>query len=98
MEEVKFQPDVWRDGTSSHKRGVQQDFDYNACADRVLARGYICAGCHFDTRCNVISRFTEMRREEQRKYNESLVHGPHTEDTQVRLVDPDDGFPFGVRE
>jgi hypothetical protein len=103
MEKAEFVPDVWRDGTSSHKRPARQEFDYNACADRVLERGYMCAGCHFDQKCHISTRFAEMRREEQQKYNESLAHGPYREKTQVRLITHDeDGnpldIPYGVRE
>lgn len=48
-------------------------FDYNKCADNALASGYVCAGCQYSSRCHVISRFVEMRREEQEAYD--LRHG-----------------------
>ena len=54
----KHPNEVWKDGTSSHKRGIQKEFDFNACAQRVLTRGYMCTPCHMQEQCNIKKLFT----------------------------------------
>ena len=78
--------DTWKDGTSSHERPVQQDFDYHDCAQRVLESGSICGGCHFDQRCKINTLFKE--KQEAENQGDDVDVNPSPAAASAKSTDP----------